>query len=59
VASGHPDRRILVLCGHTHSAGVHDHAPNLRVLTGAAVYGKPDVAKLLATPVPAWSSPAP
>jgi predicted phosphohydrolase len=55
-ARAHPDRRILTLCGHTHSAGVYDHAPNLRVLTGPAVYGAPDVAELLATPVPAWSS---
>ena len=50
-----PNRRILVLCGHTHSAGAYDAAPNLRVLTGAAEYGSPSVSELLITPIPAWS----
>jgi len=26
-----PDRQILVLCGHTHSPGIVDILPNLRV----------------------------
>jgi 3',5'-cyclic AMP phosphodiesterase CpdA len=38
-----PQRRLLVLCGHTHSAGVCQPLPNLRVLTGAAAYGRPAV----------------
>lgn len=44
VAQAHPDRRILVLCGHSHSSGIHTPANNLKVLTGEAVYGAPDVA---------------
>ncbi len=38
-----PDRKMTVLCGHTHGTGEVDILPNLRVLTGGAVYGKPDV----------------
>ncbi len=40
-AAAHPSRRITVLCGHTHGAGEVELLPNLRVLTGAAVYGAP------------------
>ncbi len=47
VADAHPDRRILVLCGHTHSSGVCTPRPNLTVLTGEAVYGSPDLAGIL------------
>lgn len=36
-----PDRRALVVCGHTHGAGTLDVLPNLRVLTGGADYGAP------------------
>jgi 3',5'-cyclic AMP phosphodiesterase CpdA len=44
VAEKHPDRRMLVLCGHTHSPGKVDILPNLSVWTGAAQYGAPRVA---------------
>lgn len=47
VAHQHKDRRILVLCGHTHGAGVYRAAKNLQVFTGEAVYGAPDLAGLL------------
>ena len=39
----HPERRLRVYCGHTHSAGRYLAAPNLEVLTGAADYGAPEV----------------
>lgn len=42
-ASRHGDRLVTVLCGHTHSAGECRPLPNLRVLTGAAEYGKPSI----------------
>lgn len=32
----HPDRHLLVLCGHTHGGGESQILPNLRVVTGAA-----------------------
>jgi hypothetical protein len=41
-----PDRRITVLCGHTHSGGECRPLPNLRVVTGAAEYGRPAVQPL-------------
>jgi predicted phosphohydrolase len=40
----HPEMQVLVLCGHTHSPGEYRHRPNLRVLTGAAEYGRPVLA---------------
>ncbi|MCP4692550.1 MAG: phosphoesterase [Desulfobacterales bacterium] len=46
----HPDRRMTVLCGHTHGGGVADILPNLRVLTGAAVYGRPHLQEMLDIP---------
>jgi 3',5'-cyclic AMP phosphodiesterase CpdA len=42
-----PDRKLLVLCGHTHSSGRARLLPNLAVETGAAVYGAPAVERLL------------
>ena len=42
-----PDRQMTVLCGHTHSSGEAQILPNLRVLTGGAVYGKPGVQRVL------------
>ena len=43
-AEEHPDRQILVLCGHTHSPGKVDILPNLKVWTGGAQYGAPEIA---------------
>ena len=42
-AKTHPDIKMTVLCGHTHHAGEADLEPNLKVLTGSAVYGNPAV----------------
>jgi len=50
VAGQYPDRRIQVLCGHTHSPGVYQPLPNLKVLTGKSVYGSPRVHAVLTTP---------
>ena len=36
-----PDRRMTVLCGHTHQPADAMVLPNLRVVTGAAEYYKP------------------
>lgn len=44
VAQARPEKQIMVLCGHTHSSGVYVAAPNLKVLTGQAVYGQPSLA---------------
>jgi Icc protein len=43
VMQSHPDRGLLVLCGHTHGEGEARILPNLHVLTGGADYGRPAV----------------
>lgn len=45
-----PDRRLTVLCGHTHSAAEVAVLPNLTVLAGAATYGAPAVQRVLDLP---------
>lgn len=47
VAAANPRREILVLCGHTHSPGEVTVRPNLTVLTGAATYGHPALARVI------------
>ena len=42
-----PDRRMTVVCGHTHGAGEAQVLPNLRVFTGGAAYGAPAVRRVL------------
>lgn len=40
-ARSHPERRLVVFCGHTHSPGRAELAPNLVVHTIGADYGSP------------------
>ena len=40
---GHPDRKLTVLCGHTHSPVVVKPAPNVVVNVGRGVYCRPEV----------------
>jgi 3',5'-cyclic AMP phosphodiesterase CpdA len=40
------DRRLTVLCGHTHSPGRARLLPNLEVLTGQAEYGAPEIQRV-------------
>lgn len=42
-----PDRKILVLCGHTHDGGELQVRKNLLVLTAPAEYGEPRVDRVL------------
>ena len=42
------DRKLTVLCGHTHGAGAAQVLPNLTVLTGGARYGRPALQHLIA-----------
>ncbi|MEP7121649.1 MAG: metallophosphoesterase [Byssovorax sp.] len=37
------DRELLVLCGHTHGAGVYRPRANIEVRTGGADYGAPEI----------------
>ena len=43
VMADYPDRQVTVLCGHSHGQGSIQVRDNLRVLTGGAEYGKPQV----------------
>jgi 3',5'-cyclic AMP phosphodiesterase CpdA len=40
-----PERKLTVLCGHTHSSGETWPLPNVQILTGAAEYGRPAIAE--------------
>ena len=42
-ARSHPKFQILVLCGHTHGGGEIQVLDNLRVVTGPAEYGSPEI----------------
>jgi Icc protein len=43
VAQQNPQTRFEVYCGHTHHGGIAEIAANLKVITGGATYGYPDV----------------
>lgn len=42
----HPDCRMTVLCGHTHSGGEVQILPNLLVLAAEARYGHPQIQRI-------------
>ena len=42
----HLDRRMTVLCGHTHGKGFCQPFPNLEVHTGGARYGRPKIQRV-------------
>ncbi|HSA30508.1 MAG TPA: metallophosphoesterase [Candidatus Omnitrophota bacterium] len=43
----HPMIEMTVLCGHTHSFGQCEVLPNLKVVTGRAEYGVPQIQRIL------------
>jgi Icc protein len=47
VAHQFPQRRLTVLCGHTHSPGVCRPLPNVEIRTAGATYGQPAIAEIL------------
>jgi len=47
----HPQKRLTVLCGHTHGGGQADLLPNLSVHTGEAEYGRPAVQRVIDTAI--------
>jgi 3',5'-cyclic AMP phosphodiesterase CpdA len=46
-ARSYPGCQILVLCGHTHGGGEIQVLDNLRVVTGPAEYGRPEIQQIL------------
>ncbi len=49
IAAQYPDKQIIVLCGHTHSASDLQILPNLRVIVGQAEYRQPEIQSLVLT----------
>ncbi|NTW49054.1 MAG: metallophosphoesterase [Chlorobiales bacterium] len=47
VMKKHPDAEMTVLCGHTHGAGECQVLPNLKVVTGGAEYGAPQIQQVV------------
>jgi len=45
--STYSDRKMTVLCGHTHSSGQVTILPNLLVKTGGAEYGLPKIQEII------------
>jgi hypothetical protein len=43
----HDAKRMLVLCGHSHSPGVIEPMPNLVVMTGGAKYRHPHLNRVV------------
>lgn len=43
----HPAKEMTVLCGHTHSSGQCEVLSNLKVVTGGAEYGAPQVQQIV------------
>jgi predicted phosphohydrolase len=46
IAEQYPDKKITVLCGHTHGSGETTIRPNLHVITSGAEYGEPRIARI-------------
>ena len=46
IMAARPDKRLTVLCGHTHGAGECQPLANLQILTGGAVYGQPKISRV-------------
>lgn len=46
-AERYPNRRLTVLCGHTHGEAYTQIRPNLQVKTGGAEYGAPRIAAMI------------
>jgi len=44
---GHSSKRLTVLCGHTHGAGVYQPVENITVKTGGAEYGRPKLQEII------------
>jgi 3',5'-cyclic AMP phosphodiesterase CpdA len=53
-----PDKKMLVLCGHTHTAAQARILPNLEVLTAGSEYGEPKIQRVIDLAKPWWGSNA-
>lgn len=46
VMDDHPDQRMTVLCGHTHSSAEFRPLPNVEVFAGDSTYGEPRIQRI-------------
>jgi predicted MPP superfamily phosphohydrolase len=46
IMRGRPDRRLTVLCGHTHGSGETRPLANVEIFTGGAAYGDPRIQRV-------------
>lgn len=46
IMADHSDRKLTVLCGHTHGEGQTHPLDNVEILTGGAVYGAPAITRV-------------
>lgn len=44
------EKRVTVLCGHTHGEGINQPQPNWEIWTGKALYGFPEIARVFEVP---------
>lgn len=47
IVTARPDKRLTVLCGHTHGQGEVQPLANLQIITGGAEYGHPAISRVL------------
>ncbi len=47
IMAANPDRKLTVLCGHTHGEGEARPLENVEILTGGARYGAPAICRVL------------
>ncbi len=47
IAASHPNKRLTVLCGHTHGHGETQPLANVQIITGGAEYGDPVIERVL------------
>ena len=48
------DKRLIVLCGHTHGEGVYDAEHNIRVYSGRSEYFFPEICKEIDQSIWSW-----
>ena len=46
IMQDYPERKLNVLCGHTHGRGMCHPLPNVSIFTGGAIYGTPKVERI-------------
>lgn len=48
-SNNYPDKKFIVLTGHSHGSGIYQRKDNITVYTGPAIYGFPNVSGVINT----------